>query len=89
MNHFTEDYASLPLQARKKFEWSQETNPWQHPLPKEQVQCSGRFAGSGMTLLGQADVFALDTTNSRAHLPDLRAIFDTGMIEFISQAWRR
>lgn len=78
-----------PRRQGKKFEWSQETNLWKHPLPKEQVQCSGRFTGSGMMLLVQAVLFALDMTNIRIHLPDLTAIFDTGIIEFILQAWRR
>lgn len=42
-----------------------------------------------MILLGQAELLALEMTNIHIHLLDLTAIFDTGMTEFILQAWRR
>lgn len=54
------------------------------PFPKT------RYAdGTGMILLGQAELLALEVTNIQIHLLDLTAIPDTAMAEFISQAWRR
>ena len=88
MNHFTEDYGSLTLQAGKKLEWCQETNLRLQPLPKDQVRCTGSLTGTA-TILLEAKLLALEMTNIHIHLLDLTAIFDTGMTEFILQAWQR
>lgn len=40
-----------------------------------------------MTLLGQAELLALEVTNTHIHLLDLTAISDTAMAGSISQAW--
>lgn len=84
MNHFPEDYASLTLQAGKKLESCQETNLWPHPLPKD--CCTGSLAGTGLILLGQTQLLALEVTNTRIPFLDLTAISDTGVTECILQA---
>lgn len=40
-------------------------------------------------MLGQAELLALQVTNTQIHLLDLTAISDTAMAGSISQAWRR
>lgn len=57
--------------------------------PREGKLCCGLCTGTDTVVLGQAELLAPEMTNSHIHFPDLTAIFDTGTIGFILQAWRR